>query len=146
YPDVFHYLLGRRALPDGRLGVALNAIRALGHVCDGNGDQLLALAWQRAVLKDRLAELLKGRVDLGGERAAPLGQRLARSRIKGLGHGASFPLYVTGDGSPADGRLARSRRWPAGTQISAGEVPVDKVLDDRGRVVRPAILVVEIVG
>src|SRR5262245_55730817 len=90
YPDRLHDLFWRRALPGGRLGMAPDAIRALGPVCYSNGDQLLGLARQRAVLKDCLAKLLERGVDLWCERAAPHCLRLVRFRIKGLGHGVSF--------------------------------------------------------
>src|SRR5690606_26920612 len=70
----------------GGLGVALDAIGALRHMRDRDGDQLLGLGRQRAVLEHGLAELAEGGLRVGGELAPEIGQRLRRFRVQGLAH------------------------------------------------------------
>ena len=71
-PDRLHQLPLVGTLAQRRLGMALDAVRALGDVGDGNGDQLLGLRVQRAVGEDLLAELLEGVVCARSELLAPL--------------------------------------------------------------------------
>jgi hypothetical protein len=72
-PDRLHDLLRSIALSDGQLGVALDAVWALGHVRDGYRDQLLGLLGQRAVGEDGLAEALESVMDAGRQLLATLG-------------------------------------------------------------------------
>ncbi len=73
HPDRLHDLLGGVALAHRQLGVAVDAVRALGHVRDGNGDELLGLLRQRAVGEDSLAEALERVVDSRRQLLATLG-------------------------------------------------------------------------
>jgi len=97
HPDGFHDLFRRCPLLARRLGMTADAIWALGHMCDRNGDQLFRLARQCALFEDGLAELLEGSVDLRGERTAPLRYRLARLRAESFGHGTSCRPDVMGE-------------------------------------------------
>src|SRR6185437_6605597 len=70
YPDRFHELLRGRAGPPGCLRVALDAIRTLGDVSDGDSDDLLNLGWKCSICENYLAEGLKGGL-LAGRQIAP---------------------------------------------------------------------------
>lgn|GEM_PF-5251599 len=58
-PDRFHHFLLRCPLVQGALGVAIDALGTLRHVGDGDGDQILHFARQRAVGEDAFAECLE---------------------------------------------------------------------------------------
>lgn len=49
HPDGFHQLLLRSTTAERRPRMASDAIGALGHMSDGDGDDLLDLCWEGAV-------------------------------------------------------------------------------------------------
>ena len=51
-------------MPQRRLGVSLDAVRALGNVRYRDGDDLLNLGRQRALRENLLAEGMKGRLSI----------------------------------------------------------------------------------
>ena len=77
HPDRLHDFRGGVALADGQIGVAVDAVRALGHVRDGYRDELLGFLGQRAVGEDGLAEALESVMDAGR-------QLLARRACSGV--------------------------------------------------------------
>jgi hypothetical protein len=66
HPDGFHDLLVSGTLADGELGVAGDAVWALGDVSCCDGDQLFGLLRQRSVGENDPAELLESLIDAGG--------------------------------------------------------------------------------
>src|SRR5918999_1979518 len=81
-PNRFHHLLLGRAVLHRKLGVAANAVRALGHMRHCDRDQLLGLRRQRAVGEYLLAECFEGSRDLRRELRPLARELLAEWRIK----------------------------------------------------------------
>jgi hypothetical protein len=81
-PDGLHDFLLARALSDRRLGVALDAVWALRHMSHRNGDQLLGLSRQGAVLENGLTELAEGLVGVRRKIVAPLRYFPAQLRVR----------------------------------------------------------------
>src|SRR5450631_2303468 len=73
HPDRLHDLLGGVALAKRQLGVALDAVWALGHVRDSYGDELLGFLGESAVGEDGLAERLERVMYSRSQRLALLG-------------------------------------------------------------------------
>ena len=86
HPDRLHQLGFRGALAQGGLRVASDAVRALGDVGDGDGDQLLGLLVQRAVREDLPAERLKRIMGGGCEFPAAMHELAGRDGIDGFVH------------------------------------------------------------
>ena len=86
-PDGFHDLLIARARPAGQLGVAPDAVRALGDVRGGDRDQLLGLGGQGAVGEHLPAERVERMVDRRGELTAAVTDLAGGRRIDHAGHG-----------------------------------------------------------
>src|SRR5689334_24125196 len=57
--------------------MAADAVRALRGMRDGDRDELLQLAWQRAIREGSLAEIVEGLVHFGRQLAAAIGEFLA---------------------------------------------------------------------
>jgi hypothetical protein len=64
-PNCFHELLWRCTVAQRRLGVPLDAVRALRDVRDCDGDDLLGLRGQRSLGEDSLAEGIECCFDVG---------------------------------------------------------------------------------
>lgn len=71
-PDCLHQFLFRGAMSQRGLGMALDAIRALGDMRDRDRDDLLHLCRQGAVCEDFLAERLESCLGIRGQFAALL--------------------------------------------------------------------------
>jgi hypothetical protein len=91
-PNRFHELLFGRALFQCELGVATDAIRALGHMRYGDCNEFFGFLRQRAVGKAALAERPKGAVNFWRKLPSLLCQILRSVGIHVLFHGnRSFP-------------------------------------------------------
>jgi hypothetical protein len=66
-PNCFHELLWCRTVAQRRLGVPLDAVRALGDVRDRDGDDLLGLRGKRPLGEDSLAEGIECCFDVESE-------------------------------------------------------------------------------
>src|SRR5687767_4833638 len=86
HPDRLHELLLGRALAQGCLRMAADAVRALGDVRDGHRDDLLGLLVERTVREDLPAEFLEGVVGVGSELLALLGELGGDARIEIVCH------------------------------------------------------------
>lgn len=64
-PDRFHQFLLGGAVPQRGLGMAPNAVWALGDMRNRDSNDLLHFCLQRTIRKDLLAKGLKGRVGIG---------------------------------------------------------------------------------
>lgn len=77
-PDGLHDFFGCRRVPEGSPRMATDTIRALCHVRDRYGDQLLRLGGKGPLSEDALAEGSEG-FGRAGSKAAPLLGNLASS-------------------------------------------------------------------
>src|SRR5699024_8196022 len=104
--DGFHDLLIGGAGPGGQPCVPLDAVRALGHVGDGHGDQLFRAAGQCSVGEDGLAERGEGGVGLRGELLPTGVDGGGGLGVERIGHGGSF-CGCGGRAGPRPGRTVR---------------------------------------
>jgi hypothetical protein len=100
------------------LGVAADAVGALGDVRDGDRDQLLGLAVQRALGEDLLAERLEGLVRARRELCPSVRDLAARGRIEGIALAGANGLEVliadsfVGSRRPSGRRSATTFSFP----------------------------------
>ena len=88
-PDGFHDLFRCRTFPDRTPGVPLNAVGTLGHVGDGNRDQLFGFAGKRAISEDGFAERAKGFLHIWHKVAALIRKCLGRLGVQIFTHHAA---------------------------------------------------------
>jgi hypothetical protein len=91
-PNCFHELLWRCTVAQRRLGVPLDAVRALRDVRDCDGDDLLGLRGQRPVGEDSLAEGIECCFDVGSKGSSFL-RKLTGSKY--AGYDQWYPMPVT---------------------------------------------------
>ena len=126
-PDRLHQLVRGRPCPQRRSGVPLDAVRALGHVRDGDCDDLLVFRRKRAVRKDRFPQSVERCLLLGREATAWIGKlpdrfRIhAHRRLRSVGVQARLPEWLKAaaqPGVPAQLSL-RSAMTPSRVSIAA---------------------------
>ena len=113
HPDRLHDLLLAGTGSARQLRVAADAVGALGHVGDRDGDELLGRGVHRAIGEGGLAEGVEGRMRLGRERS-PLVRHLGR----GLG------VDLVGHDAPYDVVTGANDRWCRGAGYFRQDSPL----------------------